>query len=68
MRFEDAGVYNEATSFAITALPIVMVDFLEDNRAFVSHFKGLVNCMPFALKSETIGKLSVMTFYHLIGV
>ena len=44
-------------------LPIVMVDFLGDNRAFVSHLKGLVNCMPFALKSETIGKLSLMTFY-----
>ena len=49
-------------------LSIVMVDFLEDNRAFVSRFKGLFNCVPFAFKSETIGKLSVMTFYHLMGV
>ena len=33
-------------------LPIVMVDFLEDNRAFVSHCKRLFNCVPFALQSE----------------
>ena len=44
-------------------LRIVMVDFSGDNRAFFSHFKGLVNCMPFALKSEIIGELPLMTFY-----
>ena len=46
----------------------VMVDFLKDNKAFVSLFEGLFNCVPFAINSEIIGKLSVMTFYHLIGV
>ena len=45
-----------------------MVDVLEDNRAFVSHFKELFNCVLFAINSEAIGKLSMMTFYHLIGV
>ena len=49
-------------------LPIVMVDFLEDNRAFVY---GLFYCEPelvFDLKTETIGKLLALTFSHLMGV